>query len=128
MNLDLVPESDYSVTVGGQTCTELDVNEAGEVITCLPPQSVSIVGLDNVPVTVSGQCDSVNGYVCCLWHLSWSVSNPVTYIRIFLCVFLKIHTCVHTCSMYLQPIPGVCGKDVRTYVRTYVHHAYLITF
>ena len=80
MNLDLVPESDYSVTVGDKPCTELDVSEAGTAITCLPPQSVSTVGLDNLPVTVSGQCDSVNGYICCLWHLSWSVSIPVTSV------------------------------------------------
>ena len=52
-NLDLVPESDYSVTVGGQPCTELNVNEAGTAITCLPPQSVSVFGLLELEVNVS---------------------------------------------------------------------------
>ena len=48
-----VPESDYSVTVGGQPCTELDVSEDETAITCLPPQSVSIIGQANLAVTVS---------------------------------------------------------------------------
>ena len=52
-NLQRVPESDYSVTVGGQPCTELDVSEDGTAITCLPPQSVSIFGQANLAVTVS---------------------------------------------------------------------------
>ena len=52
-NLQRVPESDYSVTVGGQPCTEMDVSEDGTAITCLPPQSVSIFGQTNLAVTVS---------------------------------------------------------------------------
>ena len=52
-NLQHVPESDYSVTVGGQPCTELDVNEDGTALTCLPPQSVSVFGQTSLPVTVS---------------------------------------------------------------------------
>ena len=51
-NLQRVPESDYSVTVGGLPCTELDVSENGTAITCLPPQSVSIFGQTNLAVTV----------------------------------------------------------------------------
>ncbi len=53
VNLQHVPESDYSVTVGDQPCTGLDVNEAGTAITCLPPQSVSIFGQANLAFTVS---------------------------------------------------------------------------
>ena len=52
-NLHHVPESDYSVTVEGLPCTELDVSEDGTAITCLPPQSVSIFGQTSLPVTVS---------------------------------------------------------------------------
>ena len=51
-NLHRVPESDYSVTVGGQPCTELDINEAGTAITCLPPQSVSVFAQENLALTV----------------------------------------------------------------------------
>ena len=51
-NLQRVPESDYSVTVGDQPCTELDVREDVTAITCLPPQSVSIFGKANLAVTV----------------------------------------------------------------------------
>ena len=61
--MDQVPESDYSVTVGDLPCTELDVSEDGEAITCLPPQSGSTIGLDNVPVTVSTACLLVNTYI-----------------------------------------------------------------
>ena len=43
----------YSVTVGGQPCTELDVNEDGTALTCLPPQPVSAFGQTSLPVTVS---------------------------------------------------------------------------
>ena len=49
VNLQRVPESNYSVTVGGQPCTELDINEAGTAITCLPP----ILAQVNAPVVVS---------------------------------------------------------------------------
>ena len=52
-NLQRVPENDYSVTVEGQPCTELDVSEDGTAITCLPPQSVSMFGQTNLAVTVS---------------------------------------------------------------------------
>ena len=52
-NLQHVPESDYSVRVGGLPCTELEVSEDGTAITCLPPQSVSIFGQTSLPVTVS---------------------------------------------------------------------------
>ena len=52
-NLQHVPESDYSVRVGGLPCTELEVNEDGTALTCLPPQSVSIFGQTSLPVTVS---------------------------------------------------------------------------
>ena len=52
-NVQRVPKSDYSVTVGGQPCTELDVREDGTALTCLPPQSVSIFGQANLAVTVS---------------------------------------------------------------------------
>ena len=48
-----VPESDYSVTVGGLPCTELDISEDGTAITCLPPQSVSIAGMLALVVNVS---------------------------------------------------------------------------
>ena len=51
--MHLVLESDYSVTVGGRPCTKLDVNETGIAITCLPPQSALIAGLDNLEVIVS---------------------------------------------------------------------------
>ena len=40
-----VSESDYSITVGSQPCTELHVSEDGTSITCLPPQSASIAGM-----------------------------------------------------------------------------------
>ena len=46
-------ESDYSVTVGGLPCTELDISEDGTAITCLPPQSVSIAGMLDLVVNVS---------------------------------------------------------------------------
>ena len=49
VNLRRVPESDYSVTVGGLPCTELDINEAGTAITCLPP----ILAQVNAPIVVS---------------------------------------------------------------------------
>ena len=52
-NLQRVPESDYSVTVGGLLCTELDVSEDETALTCLPPQSVSAFGQANLAVTVS---------------------------------------------------------------------------
>ena len=51
--MHLVPDSDYSVTVGGRPCTELNVNNAGSAITCLPPQSVSVSGLLDLAVNVS---------------------------------------------------------------------------
>ena len=51
VNLHHFPESDYSVTVGGQPCTELDVSEDGTAITCLPPQPR--FGQTNLAVTVS---------------------------------------------------------------------------
>ena len=50
VNLQRVPESDYSVTVGGRPCTQLDVNVAGTAITCLPP----VVAQVNAPIVVSG--------------------------------------------------------------------------
>ena len=49
VNLHRIPESDYSVTVGGQPCTELDVNEDGTAITCLPPVLAQIYA----PIVVS---------------------------------------------------------------------------
>ena len=49
VNLQRVPESAYSVTVGGQPCTELDIDEAGTAITCLPP----ILAQVNAPIVVS---------------------------------------------------------------------------
>ena len=49
VNLHRIPESDYSVTVGGQPCTELEVNEAGTAITCFPPVLTQIYA----PVVVS---------------------------------------------------------------------------
>ena len=49
VNLQHVPESDYSVTVGGLPCTELDIDEAGTAITCLPP----ILAQVNAPIVVS---------------------------------------------------------------------------
>ena len=50
VNLQHVPESDYSVTVGGQPCIDLNVNDAGTAITCLPP----VVAQVNAPIVVSG--------------------------------------------------------------------------
>ena len=49
VNLHRIPESDYSVTVGGQPCTELDVSEDGTAITCLPPVLAQI----DAPIVVS---------------------------------------------------------------------------
>ena len=49
VNLHCIPESDYSVTVGGQPCTELDVSEDGTAITCLPPVLAQI----DAPIVVS---------------------------------------------------------------------------
>ena len=49
VNLHRIPESDYSVTVGGQPCTELDVSEDGTAITCLPPVLAQIYA----PIVVS---------------------------------------------------------------------------
>ena len=49
VNLRRIPESDYSVTVGDQPCTELDVNEDGTAITCLPPVLAQI----DAPIVVS---------------------------------------------------------------------------
>ena len=72
-----VPESDYSVTVGDQPCTELDVSDDGTALTCLPPQEPSLAGLHSSVVTVSNLCDSDSCVVCSTLHDN--LSNPVTY-------------------------------------------------
>ena len=81
-----VPESDYSVTIGGLPCTELDVNEDGTALTCLPPQSGSIFGQTSLPVTVSM---SVLTAVQCLFIYS-------TYVGVLRVKVGSTHQCVST--------------------------------
>ena len=72
-----VPESDYSVTVGGLPCTGLDVNEAGTAITCLPPQSGLIFGTANLVVTVSLIVCSMH----CFGRLGWWLAPNISVVE-----------------------------------------------
>ena len=109
-----VPESDYSVTVGGLPCTGLDINEAGTAITCLPPQSGSTtIGLDYLTVIVS------------IRHKI--LRKPLLPAVLFLVslTFSGLSSTGHSedFSLFLYAVCIRRIKDIRTYVRTY-----LITF